>query len=400
MLRPEAELYALLTRTIRAKQTQIDELKRVTDALVTKYDCDLTTVSDVLTMRRSPDQVGIPLLFLLLQEFKPAAVKDFFTVKEIKEYSSAKTVKRKRLHFPLTFNVVEIVKDSQWIGKITVQQLMLIRDAQKIYYDPNAQRPMKYVENGKESYYKIATNESAIHSIQQSYHDGVYIPDTITLNMPDDAEFEYEDGVLTISQLDHFDIADGYHRYVAMNRESNENPDFDYPMELRITRFPLEKTRQFIWQADQKTKMKKYESDSFNQEDMANQVVTELKSMSVTRDFIGADKKIQEAPLALMIRVKYFLNTQKHKFARKEIIAVRNEIHDALKNFIDDNLEFDRKWEEWEIYAWFYLALEKGEATGSDVSALATKLHTAISNNELRVNSLSRKLLQAIGRYE
>jgi len=214
MLKQEKDLYEFLTKIIKLKQTQIDTLKSITKKLTTTYDCDLTTVSDLLSMRRTPDQVGIPLLFLLLRQLKPNAVADFFTAQEIKNYSSAKHVKRQRLSFPIKFEAVEIVHNSQWIGKITVKDLMLIRDAQKIYYDPNAQRPMKYVENGVESYYKIATNETAIKGIQQSYHNATYIPDTITLNMPDDTEFEYENGVLTITHLDHFDITDGYHRYV------------------------------------------------------------------------------------------------------------------------------------------------------------------------------------------
>lgn len=399
MIKREKDLYELLTKTIKSKQTQIDTLKSITKKLTTTYDCDLTTVSDLLSMRRTPDQVGIPLLFLLLRELKPNAVADFFTAQEIKSYSSAKHVKRQRLSFPIKFEAVEIVHNSQWIGKITVKDLMLIRDAQKIYYDPNAQRPMKYVENGVESYYKITTNETAIKGIQQSYHNATYIPDTITLNMPDDTEFEYENGVLTITQLNHFDITDGYHRYVAMNREYNSNPDFDYPMELRITRFSLEKTRQFIWQADQKTKMKKYESDAFNQEDAANQVVAELKDARVTRDFIGSDKKIAEAPLALMIRAKYFRG-KRSRATRKEIVDIRNQIQKAFVAFIDNNPQFERRWEEWDIYAWFYLTMEEGkDASGSDVTDLASKLHSAIAKNDLRVNSASRSILQIIGRY-
>ena len=399
MLKSEKELYNLCTRTIKSLQMQTDKLREITEKLVAKYDCDITTLSDLLSMRRTPDQIGIPLLFLVLNELKPNVIKDFFTDKEIKSYSSASAVKRQRLKFPLQFNVIEIVENCQWIGRITVKELMLIRDAQKIHYDPNAQRPMKYVDNGVESYYKIYTNETAIRAIQQSYKHRTYIPDTITFNMPDDTECEYDDGVLTITHLDHFDITDGYHRYVAMNREFNENPDFDYPMEFRITRFPLEKTRHFIWQADQKTKMKKCQSDAFNQDDAANQVVNELKNKTITSDFIGSDKRIPEYALSGLIRYTYFRDMKKRKSSRQEIVSVRDELHQKFVDFIDYNPEYERKWKDTEVYAWFYLAQKKKKVKGSDVSKLAADIDEATKNHELLANPSPKSLMNVMTKY-
>lgn len=63
------------------------------------------------------------------------------------------------------------------------------------------------------------------------------------------------------------------HRYIAISDLSNLNEDFDYPMELRSTMFSESKAQQMIWQKDQKTKMRKIESDSLNQNNFANQVI-------------------------------------------------------------------------------------------------------------------------------
>ena len=107
-----------------------------------------------------------------------------------------------------------------------------------------------------------------------------YIPDDITLNMPEEgSKFRYENGKLTISELPggKFDITDGYHRYLAMCAIYNIDKSFDYPMELRITNFDLATCQQMIFQKDQKTQMKKEDSATFNQYDVGNQIVNENK---------------------------------------------------------------------------------------------------------------------------
>ena len=53
---------------------------------------------------------------------------------------------------------------------------------------------------------------------------------------------------------------------------------FDYPMELRITTFSDSKAQQMIWQEDQKTKMRRIDSKSLNQNDFATRICNQINA--------------------------------------------------------------------------------------------------------------------------
>ena len=74
------------------------------------------------------------------------------------------------------------------------------------------------------------------------------------------------------------DILDGYHRYISMSEIVREDPTFDYPMMIQIVSFSEEKARQFIFQEDQKTQMKKVDSAAMNQYNPANTAVAKLNT--------------------------------------------------------------------------------------------------------------------------
>lgn len=218
------------------------------------------------------------------------------------EYSSPKLPKN------LEYEMIQIT-DDQWIGKITAAQLMQLRDAQIINYNENTQRVMRRVTNGKIEFYEIALNQKAIMQLEKLYLSGTYIPNTITLNMPEGTFYTYTNGLLTIQQMDHFDITDGYHRYIAMSNLYNDDNTFDYPMVLCITNYSQDKARQLIWQEDQKTKMARIDSESMNMNSLANKIVTRL-NMSSTFNLAGMISSngglINAAEFAEIIRIVFF----------------------------------------------------------------------------------------------
>jgi hypothetical protein len=143
--------------------------------------------------------------------------------------------------------------------------------------------------------------------------------------------------------LDKFDISDGYHRYVAMCEESDENEDFNFPMEIRVINFTDEKTRQFIYQEDQKTKMAKENSDAMNINRPSNNVIDKLNEMS-TFEFKGQiglnEGKINYADFSNIIEHFYF--PKKREYSNIEIRKVRDDVKEkmnALAEYYPEYLE-------------------------------------------------------------
>ncbi len=208
---------------------------------------------------------------------------DYFSNVEIKEYS--KFIKdNNKIEFPIYISCVQI-SDDQWIGKTDVQFFVKLRKASMIKYNANAQRALKRITKGDSEFWRIQLNKLAVSQIKEAYHNNIYIPNTITLNISDEANckftYEEENHRLRIDSLDFFDISDGYHRYIAMTQEYDFNNDFNYPMELRIINFDDEKVKQFIFQEDQKTKMTKLSSNSMNVNKSCNKVVERLNSSNL-----------------------------------------------------------------------------------------------------------------------
>lgn len=310
--------------------------------LNTKYGIPMSLSNSILSMRVDAIDENEFILYCVLDVLDNKYVNKYFTEKEINAYSVAK-FKAKKVKFPIRLRMIQTGDDS-WIGSIKVNQLMMFRDAQLINYNENTQRTLDRIISGGVEHFQISLNRFAVDAIAESFKENRYIPNTITLNMPEDTEFDYDGDELVIKSLSAFDIIDGYHRYVAMSNVYSMNKKFDYTMELRIVCFSEEKAKQFIWQEDQKTKMTKVDSDSFNQSNPANQVVQMLNQKGIFNGLITRNKAIIDAAeMGRQISILYFATNK--KYTRSNIIKVRDEIYRRLNAIVDTDISIiDKRW--------------------------------------------------------
>lgn len=251
-----------------------------------KYDIPKGMISDFVAGRASLSEASEFVLFILLDSLQNICqdnlhvrkISECYSEKEIQYYNKNK-YETGKIKFPLMFKMIQ-VEDDQWIGKIDAKTLMKLREAQLTKYNENAQRTMQRIVKGEKEIYKIFIHETAVDKIVKSFVKKVFIPNTITLNIPaeSNANFYYDEetNLLIIKSLEQFDITDGYHRFVSLCRVCDMDKDFNCNMELRIINFTEDKANQFIYQEDQKTKMRKIDSDSMNMDNAANIVVKRL----------------------------------------------------------------------------------------------------------------------------
>lgn len=311
---------------------------------------------DMLTLNKSADGFSKFILYALFQEVTGnMKEEDFFTQDEINYFANYKYVEEKA-SFPMTFHMQQVTID-QWIGAISVKELMKLRDAQLINYNTNTQRSMKAI--GKGEHYQITLNKKALKEIGKLYNDNGYIPTTITLNMPEDTEYVYvaERSELVIKSMRYFDIIDGYHRYIAMSNEYNQDNSFDYPMELRIVEFPEYKAKQFIYQEDQKTKMTKVESKSFNQNDSGNIVAQRLNADPSCNymGLISLNGIINSAELGLLISQFYFKGKMSKSDERQKIIETVKELKAKLNYMSEVNPDLLNKCDTYQLVCMMYV---------------------------------------------
>ena len=253
-----------------------------------------------------------------------------------------------KIELPIIIKNMCQVNDDQWIGTISAKNIVLMRKARFINYNENTQRTKQKVVRGQKIYYKISVDKKSVNEIRELFEKGIYIPDEITLNIPMDEDFSYENGTLYFRKLKHFDILDGYHRLLALTEIFINNPDFEYTMELRITNFSEEKAQQFIYQKGQKTKMLQIDSSSYNQNSISNLIVKRLNEDSgcelygrIMRN--GGQVAAQE--LAVVIN-HYFCKRMKITDKNERIVTnkLKEEIKTKINTLMYKNNELYDNW--------------------------------------------------------
>lgn len=349
MLRTKEELSKKLQSLSENILFDKEKVNNILNGMKDVFNIPTGVTMDMLSGRMQFIDASEFLLFalckLLDQELGKHNLENFFTPIEIVGYSGSK-LEEDKIKFPIEIKCIPVTAD-QWIGSTDVNFIMQLRKAQLINYNVNAQRTLQRVVRGEKSYYKITLNKDAINKIFSSLEDGIYIPNTITLNMPETAEFSYDENknVLIINSIDHFDISDGYHRYIAMSQLKDKNPEFNYPMELRIIMFPEDKVKQFIYQEDQKTKMRKVDSDSMNMNAPENLVVERLNTdvgFNLKGKINRSNGLINYGELASIIKYFYFKGQNADK-SIKRIIEVEKEIKDKFNTLTEVHTELLEK---------------------------------------------------------
>ena len=382
----EKELAAIFSNFEDTKQKQ-----EYYKELESRFNIPIDMSSDIISMRKYLSEYNEFVLFAITSVIDENKIKLYFTEREIEMYSN-QTYKIPRiapqLHIPM-FRVA----DDQWIGVTDVHFLMALRGSQAINYNSNTQRALEAVVRGKKVVYIPSVDYRAVNEIAEAYAENRFIPNTISLNIDvddEDTELIFEDNVLHIRKFKSFDIFDGYHRYLAMARNYDADHDFNYPVELRITNFSVTKAKQFIWQEDHKTKMKKVDAASFDQYNAGNIIVDRLNKdpdFNLYDRVNLSDGLIHSGLLSIAIN-RYYFNTR-NKVDRKDIIKVFKNLKAALNQFTEEYDKYlEKRWEKYEIWTIVY-----GIYTGHPMPEISQAIKN-YNNEQIRIINKSSDLMK------
>jgi hypothetical protein len=333
--------------------------QKLYDDLYEKFTMSPSVADAMVSFKRDINEFNPFSVFCVVYFLDRDSLGKFFTQEEITYFSNSKFEETK-IKFPVKIdNIVQVTED-QWIGKISSKKYLKLRDDGLINYQENQQRALRVVKYGEVEIYKPFVNQKAVKEIKEAMENGNYIPDPITLNMPEGCEYNFSDGCITIysSPTGMVNLLDGYHRTLALSSIADFNPDFDMPIELRITSFSQSKAEQFIYQADQKTQMKKIVSDSFNPNDLANMVCQRLnddKQCNIA-GMIGRNKaNISMPELAKLISYFYVSRDIKKDDRMKFVINTKNELKEKFNALTEEYPEFLGKYTTEMLFVTIYV---------------------------------------------
>lgn len=342
MLKNRKELDDYLAVQIKSlsKKQGRDTMK----ALVASHNMDRELATDIVTMNRFPEELDTLDCFCVLETLNRAQISRFFTEAEIKHYSGEK-YEADAVIKELKFDVVRI-SDDQYIGRYSAKELMQLRKNSLINYNANTQRALSYSMKGGQEVLRIAINRTAVSQIVESLRKQLFIPNTITLNINDenDADFEYtKKGELVIHDPKPLDILDGFHRYLALAQLYDEDNSFDYDIELRIVNFSEERAKQFIYQEDQKTKMPRVTSNAYDQNDLNNILCGRLNTDTSFAGEITVNGKVNAGIFAAALNIFDIKS-------RADIKPLLTKFKRYFEEIMDEEPDIiEHKWNNYEI---------------------------------------------------
>ena len=272
------QLNEYMEELLRKKWTR-NSRRELYDNIYKKFNIPFGIVEKMIMIKRNIREFSSFEIFAVLYFLDRNALSKFFTEDEINNLSSAK-LESDEITFPITFRPMVQITPDQWIGKTTLKQIMELKNSGFINYAENEQRAMKIIKHGRSGDIILTpwVNKKSVREIAQAMKTGNYIPDPITLNIPDGSEFEFDGDELIVNSLTKgmFNLDDGYHRYLAMSLLYDEDESFDYPMELRIIGFSNAKANLFIYQQNKKNPMKSISSDVMDPNSISNMIIQRI----------------------------------------------------------------------------------------------------------------------------
>lgn len=207
-------------------------------------------------------------------------LEDYFSSNKIEQYGNIKAEESK-VDFPITINMIKS-GDDKWIGAINAKTLINWRNNGYLKYNRNIQRRVKTVLRSGKYIETIDLNLDAVNKMIPLFMERKFISNVLTFNIAENTDFYYdpEEKLIVINSIDGFDMTDGYHRLVALEKVMEIDPEFDYIMEMRLTSFSEEKANFFIWQEEQRTPMIKSSIKSYNMDDISNKISKKINETS------------------------------------------------------------------------------------------------------------------------
>ena len=218
----------------------------------------------------------------------------------------------------------------------------------------------------------------------------------------EDPDFYYDEDkcILVIKSLEHFDITDGFHRYIAACQISDKDPNFNYNMELRIVNFTEDKAKQLIFQEDQKTQMRKIDSNSMNMNKAANITVARLNE-NVRCNLKGLIDRnegiVPFAELAELVHYFYFkgVGKEKERIVTLKAVAELTDDFNMLTEYNTDYLECRMNYVTLLVAMFCFDYYKKNNLDKSNMCEIIEKAAAELknSNNSKLKNKTPRKNL-------
>lgn len=309
MIGSKNELINNLTESIKSikrKKKTIDDIKL---HLLEKYNITYGTTGEWI---ERPElflpHVDIRELYLFTEQvFAKTGNLDinpqkYFTEPEMREsriYDASIT--RHEVDLPRTFENATLLGNGAYSIPISAKDINEMLDNNLLHYDPELQREMTVVADGKGGFRQEPTlvkknvDEIAAHML-----NGTLVPTTLVWNAAlgssdsgEELKFDPNMLTLTVTKGTKLAIVDGFHRHKGSQKALRINPDLDFNFVLIITNYTKAQAQQYQAQLAEATPISKNRKVQLKAERYADGIVTRLMQESDLKDRISQANQLK-----------------------------------------------------------------------------------------------------------
>ena len=205
------ELCADLQRTLEKNNSSSKQIQAYINTMMEKHSLPTSKIFDYVKLREVVSVLDDTYLFCLCEAIISDKLELYFTKEEIQKYSKWQYEDQEKFKMPCTFERVIQIAPDQWFTTTTAKELVRMGNSQVLRYNEATQRPLQIVRHGNVETYIPYYNKNAGEAIRESYINGRYIPNYITINVPDGYKPEYNSfGFDLYIDAPYFDLLDGF----------------------------------------------------------------------------------------------------------------------------------------------------------------------------------------------
>lgn len=249
----------------------------------------------------------------------------------------------------ILLNNVKQLNDKEYMIYLSGLELVEFWDEEKMIYNPNIQRGLKFEkdEDGNKIGIPIYSS-SNVSKIRKCMESNSFFVSQLTLNIPiENSKIIYDEIEETLSiENASLEILDGQHRLRALKQIKDKNENLSIIKNLifpiKITHYSEEKAQQQFYQFTLGSKISSSRVEYFNNKDYSNTIVKNLFKESVLSGRIETIKNIiskkEENNIVSFATLKNAidLNFSTDKF---ESIEEVNKVYNFLKDYFEKLFE-------------------------------------------------------------
>ena len=265
----------------------------------------------------------------------------YYTKEEIYELNQIKNteISNRESYLPYVFENVVKVRPDHYVVFLSAMDTVKLYNRGIIRYRLETQRQptIKIINNKIIKSHSV--NYASVEEIKELMIKGKFITNYITLNTIDKNVLSYDKKSSSLYVNSMLDIADGFHRSIAMMRAIAEVGNIDYITGINITNYSKNKIVAFIRQENHRNQINRRYAKALDLESKGNIVADNINTYinSDLKDLIAINDKVINMGYAItrkdiiQLGVERYFNPK----TNSQIIRVSDYLISGLNNIVD-----------------------------------------------------------------